>query len=262
VELPLARVAHVAVDMPGLRFLSSPKIVLSVAPAATATATVATMATTAPVAPMAIVKLSFRLAGAKERVGAYAAALERAVAAKRWAGAAPAAAPAAPAAPVSAMGILGIQRAKAEQLRQGGEEINAAFKGDLSALMARAKGLVVLAERYKAKLQARQSQGQAGGEEGADAQGDAAPEEDAAMLQSLLFSLGMPVTRETHGSGVRYHRELARELASFLVPVLQRKPQGTGLWHGRWWGAERERVCVCLCVLAVLYSAQPTVCMT
>lgn len=86
--------------------------------------------------------------------------------------------------------------------------VNQAFSGDLKQLMEQAKPLVDMASRYSAKLTA--------------SGGSAASADETAQFRAYVLSMGIdnPVTREAVGPGSRYHRELARELASFLPQVL------------------------------------------
>ncbi len=154
--MALAQVARAETELPGLRFMSSPKVVLFVH-------------ARPPGSPPGVlagggadhVKLSFRRSGAKERLAPFVTALEHAVAARAWcrpaAGAAATTLGAAAAAgngggggggiAARGPGILGLQRAKTEQLKSADATIRAAFQGDLKALMAKAKDMVSLAER-------------------------------------------------------------------------------------------------------------------
>ena len=45
------------------------------------------------------------------------------------------------------------------------------------------------------------------------------------QFKSYLLSLGIanPVTRETHGSGTKYHEELAKQLADVLTTQIEVK---------------------------------------
>lgn len=48
-------------------------------------------------------------------------------------------------------------------------------------------------------------------------------EDETVQFKSYLLSLGIndPVTRETHGTGLKYYRELAREVAKVIEKPLQ-----------------------------------------
>lgn len=81
----------------------------------------------------------------------------------------------------------------------------------VQALSEKAKDMVALAERFTSTL-ARQS---------ADTSDD-----DRSQLQTCLLSLGIdtPVTRAAFKSGNAFHRELCKELASFLpAPMAEAK---------------------------------------
>lgn len=208
-QLPLALISHLDKEMPGLRLMSSPKIFVHLhgLPAQTAPGVAPSTATH--------IRLSFRRSGGKDHISGFLAALQQAVQQRQWeALPAAAAAPAMvlPAAAAPAVGILGLQRQKAEQLKTGDATIRAAFQGDLKDLMAKAKEMVALAERYTAKVSKSQETGDVS-------------EADSLQFQNYMLSLGLvsPVTRSSHGSGAVYHRELARELAAFIKPALDAK---------------------------------------
>ncbi|CAI5951846.1 unnamed protein product [Closterium sp. NIES-64] len=125
-------------------------------------------------------------------------------------------------------GVGGILRREAEQKQATDRSLQEAFS-DLNALMAKASEMVKLAERMRQKLQ--QQQGAASGEIAPSLSSSSSSSSAAAAseeLQDLLLKMGIesPVTRET--AGALYHRQLSRELADFIGPVLE-KTGGTML---------------------------------
>eukprot|EP00795_Rhopilema_esculentum_P000583 gene583-10272_t len=106
-------------------------------------------------------------------------------------------------------GIGGIQRKMEEKYRDTDQSINKAFK-DLDALMEKAKEMVDIAEKFCSKLQDKQV---------------SITDDETVEFKSYLLSMGIanPVTRETHGTGVTYHEELAKQLASFLKDVIEKE---------------------------------------
>ncbi|CAI5471595.1 unnamed protein product [Closterium sp. Yama58-4] len=127
-------------------------------------------------------------------------------------------------------GVGGILRREAEQKQATDRSLQEAFS-DLNALMAKASEMVKLAERMRQKLQ--QQQGAASGEIAPSLSSSSSSSSSSAAaaseeLQDLLLKMGIesPVTRET--AGALYHRQLSRELADFIGPVLE-KTGGTML---------------------------------
>ncbi|XP_062513845.1 vacuolar protein-sorting-associated protein 36-like isoform X2 [Corticium candelabrum] len=104
-------------------------------------------------------------------------------------------------------GIVGIERSMQEKKRATDKQMSQAFQ-DLDKLIERAKDMVTLADRFASKLEEKQG---------------AVSEDETVAFKSYLLSIGIanPVTRETHGSGGAYHRELAKQLAQFLKNLLQ-----------------------------------------
>ncbi|XP_037077677.1 vacuolar protein-sorting-associated protein 36-like [Pollicipes pollicipes] len=103
-------------------------------------------------------------------------------------------------------GIVGIEKKLVAEQQQQSQNITDAFR-DLTKLMEAAREMVSLSRQISAKITERQ-----GG----------ISEDETVRFQSQLLSLGVddPVTRGTHGSGDRYHVELARQLATTLeAPV-------------------------------------------
>ena len=96
-------------------------------------------------------------------------------------------------------GIAGILNRQRERSEETNRTLDEAFT-DLSALMSKARELVVLAERL------------------AECSGTSRAENSE--LQRLVLSLGItnPVTHAT--SGAEFHMELSRQLSDWLVPVL------------------------------------------
>ncbi|GJP56394.1 hypothetical protein CLOM_g15458 [Closterium sp. NIES-68] len=129
-------------------------------------------------------------------------------------------------------GVGGILRREAEQKQATDRSLQEAF-ADLNALMAKASEMVKLAERMRQKVQQQQQQQQGG----STASGEMAPSPSSSSssavasseeLLDLLLQMGIesPVTKET--AGALYHRQLSRELADFIGPVLE-KTGGTML---------------------------------
>lgn len=104
-------------------------------------------------------------------------------------------------------GIVGIERKLEEKSKETDNYIQKAFK-DLDALMEKAKEMVAIADKVASKLEEKKG---------------SISEDETVMFKSYLLSMGIanPVTKETHGSGASYHRELAKELGSFLEKVIK-----------------------------------------
>ncbi|KAH8548261.1 EAP30/Vps36 family-domain-containing protein [Umbelopsis sp. PMI_123] len=107
------------------------------------------------------------------------------------------------------VGISAIQERIEKTRLDAAETLTDAFK-DLDGLMAKAAEMVKLAESITTKINK-------------EPQGSGTSENDTLALNTYLMELGIsnPVTRDSTGSS--YHQELARELAEFLVPILDRQ---------------------------------------
>uniref|UniRef100_A0A8C6VWN3 Vacuolar protein-sorting-associated protein 36 n=1 Tax=Nothobranchius furzeri TaxID=105023 RepID=A0A8C6VWN3_NOTFU len=106
-----------------------------------------------------------------------------------------------------AVGIVGIERKIEEKRKETDKNISEAFE-DLSKLMVKAKEMVELSRSIATKIK--------------DKQGDIT-EDETIRFKSYLLSMGIanPVTRETHGSGTRYHMQLAKQLGDMLQAPLE-----------------------------------------
>lgn len=103
-------------------------------------------------------------------------------------------------------GIVGIERKLEEKSKETDNYIQKAFK-DLDALMEKAKEMVAIADKVASKLEEKKG---------------AITEDETVTFKSYLLSMGIanPVTKETHGSGASYHKELAKELGTFLQKII------------------------------------------
>uniref|UniRef100_A0A1A8U7B8 Vacuolar protein-sorting-associated protein 36 n=1 Tax=Nothobranchius furzeri TaxID=105023 RepID=A0A1A8U7B8_NOTFU len=108
-----------------------------------------------------------------------------------------------------AVGIVGIERKIEEKRKETDKNISEAFE-DLSKLMVKAKEMVELSRSIATKIK--------------DKQGDIT-EDETIRFKSYLLSMGIanPVTRETHGSGTRYHMQLAKQLGDMLWAPLEER---------------------------------------
>lgn len=104
-------------------------------------------------------------------------------------------------------GIVGIERKIQEKQKETSRNISKAFE-DLSKLMEMARDMVSLAKNIATKIKEKQGE---------------ISEDETVQFKSYLLSLGIndPVTRETHGTGVSYHRELAKQLSAFMEQPLK-----------------------------------------
>jgi len=104
-------------------------------------------------------------------------------------------------------GIGGIEKTLQQKHQASDKKISLAFE-DLSNLMVQAKEMVTLSKNVSQKIK--------------DKQGDIT-EDETVRFKSYLLSLGIsdPVTRETHGTGDKYFREMAREIASTMEQPLK-----------------------------------------
>jgi ESCRT-II complex subunit VPS36 len=98
------------------------------------------------------------------------------------------------------VGLAGLER-RGQQLRQNNEIIIGNAFEDLEALMASAKEVIALAERFS--TQARRSSG--------------ASSEANAILSQSVSALGIATSRDTLASDNLYISELARDMAAFLT---------------------------------------------
>ena len=118
----------------------------------------------------------------------------------------------APAARASAAGVSGAMNRRAEEERERTAALGAAF-ADMTALMAKAKEMVTLAEHFQRALDAKTRERSRSGGGGDD--------DDAAEMAEAVAAMGIksPVTRES--AGALFHQQLARQLADWLEPVLR-----------------------------------------
>eukprot|EP00897_Mesotaenium_endlicherianum_P010671 jgi/Mesen1/9632/ME000669S09071 len=128
-------------------------------------------------------------------------------------------------------GVSGILRRQQEQLEATDKTLQEAFS-DLNALMAKAKDLVPIAERIRAKLVAPPAGSSGGGGGGAAGGAAGGGEEEPAgpggssqeqqEMQDYLLRVGIvsPVTKGS--AGALYHQQLSRQLADFLREPLER----------------------------------------
>lgn len=108
-------------------------------------------------------------------------------------------------------GVSGILRKEQEQWEETDKVLHDAFL-DLNALMSKAKEMVILAEKMRARLLA------APGEQSSSVDDDELGSKQE--MQDWLLSVGIasPVTKET--AGALYHQQLSRQLADFVkVPL-------------------------------------------
>ncbi|KAI5073991.1 hypothetical protein GOP47_0012004 [Adiantum capillus-veneris] len=110
-------------------------------------------------------------------------------------------------------GVSGILRREQEQWEETDKNLHDAFL-DLKALMSKAKEMVVLAEKMRAKLLAAPT-----------VQAESTDDEDLKSRQEMqdwMLSVGIasPVTKET--AGALYHQQLSRQLADFVYGPLQK----------------------------------------
>lgn len=144
------------------------------------------------------IRLSFRKGGQQE----FFQQLQQQIQAKLWEKALP------PSSSKVGMrtGIMGIERSIEKKQQETGKEVSQAFK-DLDGLIEKAKDMVTLVNKFAAKLEDKKG---------------SLTEDETIQFKSYLLSVGIanPVTRETHGSGSNYHKELSKQLATFLeVPL-------------------------------------------
>ncbi|XP_033631386.1 vacuolar protein-sorting-associated protein 36-like [Asterias rubens] len=104
-------------------------------------------------------------------------------------------------------GIVGIERNLEKKWKDTDQTISKAFE-DLNKLMEKAKEMVDLSRTIANKIKDKQG---------------SITEDETVQFKSYLLSLGIanPVTRETHGSGTKYHEELAKQLADVLTTQIE-----------------------------------------
>ncbi|XP_064405346.1 vacuolar protein-sorting-associated protein 36-like [Halichondria panicea] len=149
----------------------------------------------------AYIRLSFRKGGQNECL----TLLKEALASRQWERIA--VAPAKGAQLKMRSGIMGIERGIERKQKETNKEVNEAFK-DLDALIDKAKNMVGLVNKFAAKIEEKKG---------------SLSEDETIQFKAYLLSVGIanPVTKETHGSGSAYHKELSKELATFLDNPLQ-----------------------------------------
>ncbi|KAG0301682.1 Aflatoxin B1 aldehyde reductase member 2 [Dissophora globulifera] len=103
-------------------------------------------------------------------------------------------------------GISGIMRTAETNKKATDETLSQAFQ-DLQGLMDKAAEMVTLAESISNRL----------------AQSNTMNNEETATFKTYLLSMGIaaPVTKDT--AGAVFHKELARELVEFVLPVVERE---------------------------------------
>ncbi|ELU13615.1 hypothetical protein CAPTEDRAFT_176734 [Capitella teleta] len=104
-------------------------------------------------------------------------------------------------------GIGGIEERLQQKHKDTDKDITQAFQ-DLSKLMNKAEEMVKLSKNLTQKIK--------------DKRGEITDDETV-QLKSYLLSLGVadPVTRETHGSGDTFYKELARQVSDVMTQPLQ-----------------------------------------
>lgn len=138
------------------------------------------------------------------------------------------------------VGVAGIMTREAEKTSQTAANLAAAFQ-DLDNLMSMAAEMVKLAEKFRGvmgadgaitcnptsgsstSLSSLGAGGSGGGAGGPDSSGGSSSSEQLLLdsetqLQLIAMGITSPVTRAS--AGARYHQELARQLADFLVGPL------------------------------------------
>lgn len=114
---------------------------------------------------------------------------------------------------LSSMGISAVQKKMQMEQKTTDAQLKAAF-ADIEKLMSSAQEMVGLSRKLADKIR--------------DGQG-AISADETVEFKSLLLSMGIanPVTKQTAGSLTKYHKELCKELATFLQPLIQKEPGGT-----------------------------------
>lgn len=149
------------------------------------------------------IRLSFRKGGQQEFLRLFKRTLE----AKEWEKHLPPPPQQVQGASKIRAGIVGIERNIEKKQRETDKEVSQAFK-DLDGLIEKAKDMVNLVNKFAAKIEEKKG---------------TVSEDETIQFKAYLLSVGIanPVTRETHGSGSVYHKELAKQLAAFLEKPLQ-----------------------------------------
>jgi ESCRT-II complex subunit VPS36 len=128
------------------------------------------------------------------------------------------------------VGVAGIMHREAEKSSQTSASLAVAFR-DLDALMSMAADMVKLAEKFRGVMGADGSillhntvSNSVSNTDGAAAAAASSGEQlllDAdTQLQLIAMGIASPVTKAS--AGARYHQELSRQLADFLVGPLAR----------------------------------------
>ncbi|KAH3843715.1 vacuolar protein-sorting-associated protein 36-like isoform X2 [Dreissena polymorpha] len=148
------------------------------------------------------IRLSFRDGGQQEFLRYLVQALREKKWEKKYVPPAPPGAPPGAVAGRHRPGIVGIERSIQQKQQQTDTSIDQSFQ-DLKKLMEKAQEMVSLSKSIVTKIR--------------DKQGEIT-EDETIKFKSYLLSMGIPnpVTKETHGTGDKYYRELAKELASVL----------------------------------------------
>ncbi|KAF9922078.1 hypothetical protein FBU30_007830 [Linnemannia zychae] len=109
-------------------------------------------------------------------------------------------------------GISGIMRSVETSKKVADETLSEAFR-DLQGLMDKAAEMVALAETISNRLSKSSNTNN----------------EETATFKTYLLSMGIatPVTKDT--AGAVFHKELARELVEFILPIIQREGGTMGL---------------------------------
>ena len=149
------------------------------------------------------IRLSFRKGGQQEFLKLF----QRTLQAKEWEKHLHAAPQQAQGALKIRAGIVGIERHIEKKQRETDKEVSQAFK-DLDGLIEKAKDMVSLVNKFAAKIEEKKG---------------TVSEDETIQFKAYLLSVGIanPVTRETHGTGSAYHKELSKQLAAFLEKPLR-----------------------------------------
>ncbi|XP_052278715.1 vacuolar protein-sorting-associated protein 36-like isoform X1 [Dreissena polymorpha] len=196
------------------------------------------------------IRLSFRDGGQQEFLRYLVQALREKKWEKKYVPPAPPGAPPGAVAGRHRPGIVGIERSIQQKQQQTDTSIDQSFQ-DLKKLMEKAQEMVSLSKSIVTKIrdkqgeitedevrdkqgeitedEVRDKQGEITEDEVRDKQGEITEDEvrdkqgeitedETIKFKSYLLSMGIPnpVTKETHGTGDKYYRELAKELASVL----------------------------------------------
>ncbi|KAF9211399.1 hypothetical protein BGZ59_008127 [Podila verticillata] len=157
------------------------------------------------------VKLSFRAGGS----GSFHSALKTAMATKAWESKpkpevakkpVPSSVDSPTASTMKMGGISAVMRAVETNRKETDQVLTQAFQ-DLQGLMDKAAEMVALAETISNRL----------------AKSNTMNNEETATFKTYLLSMGIaaPVTKDT--AGAVFHKELARELVEFILPIVERE---------------------------------------